>query len=273
MRARLVVRAAGALLAVTLAAACGADRTDVAAKAPLEATPWELDISTVQVPGIEKAQPTLELAQGVVSGFAGCNTYRGPYFISGANNLRFGELATTLMACEPAGTAIEAAYLNRLGKVAHYQLTQTGLDLEDAGGARILAFVPANTSLAGQWTITGVLLASKTAFSSVSEPPPTAGFQADGTMSANTGCNTAAGPWTQGPGGGREDRTARRHAQGVHQPGTVDPGGVHPRRPQHDDDGGGHQSVGVVVQRRRPAHDGVGALSFSSYRERSPARR
>ena len=58
MRARLVVRAAGALLAVTLAAACGADRTDVAAKAPLEATPWELDISTVQVPGIEKAQPT-----------------------------------------------------------------------------------------------------------------------------------------------------------------------------------------------------------------------
>ena len=200
MRARLVVRAAGALLAVTLAAACGADRTDVAAKAPLEATPWELDISTVQVPGIEKAQPTLELAQGVVSGFAGCNTYRGPYFISGANNLRFGELATTLMACEPAGTAIEAAYLNRLGKVAHYQLTQTGLDLEDAGGARILAFVPANTSLAGQWTITGVLLASKTAFSSVSEPPPTAGFQADGTMSANTGCNTAAGPWTQGPG-------------------------------------------------------------------------
>jgi heat shock protein HslJ len=183
-----------------LAAACGADRTDIAAKAPLEATSWELDISTVQVPGIEKAQPTLELAQGVASGFAGCNTYRGPYFISGANNLRFGDLATTLMACEPAGTAIEAAYLNRLGKVAHFQLTQTGLDLQDAGGARLLAFVPANTSLAGQWTITGVLVASKSAFTSVSTPPPTADFQADGTMSANTGCNTAAGPWTQGPG-------------------------------------------------------------------------
>ena len=200
MTARLAARAAGALVAVTLAAACGADRTDIAAKAPLEATPWELDISTVHVPGIEKAQPTLELTQGLASGFAGCNTYRGPYFISGANNLRFGDLATTLMACEPAGTAIEAAYLNRLGRVAHFQLTQTGLDLQDAGGARLLAFVPANTSLAGQWTITGVLLASKSAFGSVSEPPPTADFQADGTMSANTGCNTAAGPWTQGPG-------------------------------------------------------------------------
>ena len=63
MTARGVVRAAGALLAVTLAAACGADRTDIAAKAPLEGTDWELDTSTVQVPGIEQAQPTLELAQ------------------------------------------------------------------------------------------------------------------------------------------------------------------------------------------------------------------
>jgi heat shock protein HslJ len=197
---RRVARAAGVLVAVTLAAACGADRTDIAAKAPLEGTHWELDTSTVQVPGIEQAQPTLELAQGLASGFAGCNTYRGPYFISGANNLRFGDLATTLMACEPAGTAIEAAYLNRLGKVAHFQLTQAGLDLQDTGGARLLAFVPANTSLAGQWTITGVLLASKSAFSSVSTPPPTADFQADGTMSTNTGCNTAAGAWTQGPG-------------------------------------------------------------------------
>jgi heat shock protein HslJ len=200
MTARLVVRSAGALLAMALAAACGTDRADIAAKAPLEATPWELDTSTVPVPGIEQAQPTLELAQGQASGFAGCNTYRGPYFISGANNLRFGDLATTLMACEPVGTAIEAAYLNRLGKVAHYQLTRTGLDLQDAGGARLLAFVPANTSLAGQWTITAVLVASKSAFTSVSTPPPSANFQADGTMSANTGCNTATGAWTQGPG-------------------------------------------------------------------------
>jgi len=193
-------RAAATLLAIGLVAACGADRTDVGTAAPLEGTPWELDTSTVAVPGIDQAQPTVDLVDGVASGFAGCNTYRGPYFLSGSNNLRFGEFATTLMACQPAGTAIEAAYLNRLRKVAHYELTRSGLDLQDAGGARLLAFVKANTSLAGEWTITGVLLASKTAFSSVSEPPPKANFKADGTMSADTGCNTATGPWSQGSG-------------------------------------------------------------------------
>ena len=199
MTVRAAERLAAALLALGLAAACGADRTDIATAAPLEGTPWEVDTSTVPVPGIEQAQPTLELANGLASGFAGCNTYRGPYTVSGTN-LRFGELATTLMACEPAGTAIEAAYLGRLGKVAHYQLTQSGLDLQDASGARLLAFVPANTSLAGEWTITGVLLASRHAFTSMSQPPPKATFMADGTMSADTGCNTATGSWTQGPG-------------------------------------------------------------------------
>ena len=197
---RLGSRLAATLLAVGLVAACGADRTDIATAAPLEGTPWELDISTVAVPGIDHAQPTLDLVDRVASGFAGCNTYRGPYFLSGSNNLRFGELATTLMACQPAGTAIEAAYLKRLQRGAHYELTRSGLDLQDASGARLLAFVKANTSLAGEWTITGVLLSSGTAFSSVSEPPPKASFMADGTMSADTGCNTASGPWTQGAG-------------------------------------------------------------------------
>jgi heat shock protein HslJ len=196
---RILGRGLAAMLAVGLAASCGADRTDIATAAPLESTPWELDTSTVSVPGIEQVQPTLEMVESQASGFAGCNRFHGSYVLSGSN-LRFRDLATTLMACAPAGTAAEAAYLNRLGKVARYQLTRSGLDLQDATGERLLAFVPASTSLAGDWTITGVLLASRSAFSSVSSPAPRASFQADGTMSGDTGCNTFQGPWSQGPG-------------------------------------------------------------------------
>jgi heat shock protein HslJ len=195
-----LARTAAAVFAVGLVASCGADRPDIATAAPLEGTPWEVDVSTVRVSGIEQVQPTLELAQGMASGFAGCNSYHGPYVVSGSN-LRFGDLATTLilMACEPAGTAVEATYLSRLRKVTHFRLTGAGLDLQDANGARLLGFVPAKTSLAGTWTITGVLLASRSAFSSVSEPPPKATFSADGAVNGDTGCNTFQGPWKQGP--------------------------------------------------------------------------
>jgi heat shock protein HslJ len=196
---RTIVRAVGVLAAVGLiVSSCGADRPDVATAAPLESTPWEVDVSSVAVPGIEQAQPTLSLADGVASGFAGCNTYSGPYRLEGSN-LRFGRLATTVMACGPAGSAVETSYLDRLSRVAHYALTRSGLDLEDASGARVLAYVPANTALAGDWRIIGVLLSSGTAFSSVAEPLPTARLSADGTMSGDTGCNTISGPWTQGP--------------------------------------------------------------------------
>jgi heat shock protein HslJ len=196
---RRFVRAASVVVAIGLAAACGADRPDVATAAPLESTPWELDTSTVRVPGIDQAQPTLALVGGEASGFAGCNTYRGSYTLNGSN-LRFGTMATTAMACEPTGSAIETAFLNRLADVRRYALTRSGLDLMDGGGARLLAFVPANTSLAGDWKITGVLSSSGAAFNGVPEPLPTASFAADGSMTGNTGCNTVHGSWTQGPG-------------------------------------------------------------------------
>src|SRR5262249_40041366 len=199
---RAVVRAAGVLFAVGLVvSSCGADRPDVATAAPLEGTPWELDISSVRVSGIEGAQPTLRLENGVASGFAGCNTYSGSYRLEGSS-LRFGRMATTVMACGPAGSAVETAYLDRLSPVAHYALTGSGLDLQDASGARVLVFLPAKTSLEGDWRIIGVLQSTGSAFSSAAEPLPTARFSADSTMSGTTGCNTLNGPWSQGPGSG-----------------------------------------------------------------------
>ena len=55
----------------------------------------------------------LEAANGVASGYSGCNRFTGPYekLVSG---MRFGSLATTRMACDPARMELETAFLEAL---------------------------------------------------------------------------------------------------------------------------------------------------------------
>jgi len=58
--------------------------------------------------------PTLEFgADGTVSGFAGCNTFRGPYTLTG-DGLTLGPLATTRIGCQRPASAVEAEYLAAL---------------------------------------------------------------------------------------------------------------------------------------------------------------
>lgn len=55
----------------------------------------------------------LEAANGVASGYAGCNRFTGPYekLVSG---MRFGNLVTTRMACDPARMELESVLLEAL---------------------------------------------------------------------------------------------------------------------------------------------------------------
>lgn len=55
----------------------------------------------------------LEAANGVASGYAGCNRFTGPYEKL-ASGMRFGNLATTRMACDPARMELETAFLEAL---------------------------------------------------------------------------------------------------------------------------------------------------------------
>jgi heat shock protein HslJ len=80
-------------------------------------------------------QPTLEFsADGRMSGFAGCNTFSGSYTTNGAA-VTFGPLATTEMACQRPGSAVEAEYLAALGSV-------TGWAVEPDGRLRLDGGVP-----------------------------------------------------------------------------------------------------------------------------------
>jgi putative lipoprotein len=80
-------------------------------------------------------QPTIEFsADGAVSGFAGCNTFRGSYATDGAT-ISFGPMATTKMACQRPASAVEADYLAALSGV-------TGWAVEPDGRLRFDGAVP-----------------------------------------------------------------------------------------------------------------------------------
>ena len=58
-------------------------------------------------------QLTLDSKTGAVSGYAGCNRFKGSYRLQG-NKLTFGDLAVTAMACESGGE-VESEFLKALG--------------------------------------------------------------------------------------------------------------------------------------------------------------
>ena len=92
-------------LAALALAACGGD-DDEAAGASLEGTQWTLSGGIDDVP--DDAVPTLMLDDGSASGSGGCNNFSGPYEVDG-DSLTIGPLAGTMMACEEAKMAVEAA--------------------------------------------------------------------------------------------------------------------------------------------------------------------
>jgi heat shock protein HslJ len=199
-----------AAVAVVALAACGSDNSatsaapttapSVGTAAKVEQTTWELNLDSLNVPDLAHARPTMRLVGGTASGSTGCNLYTGPYTI-GPDRLTFGVLAQTNVACGPEETAIESAFVPRLGMTAKYTLNGNQLQLQDVGGAVLLTFDPANTSLQGSWTVLGYLRSDASAFTSVAVGSTlTANFGADGMFSGNTGCNNVTGAWKQGPG-------------------------------------------------------------------------
>lgn len=71
-----------------------------------------------------------------LSGNSGCNTYNGPYRVTG-DQIEIGPLATSRMACsEPAGVIEqEALYLAALETAATYQIEGMTLELRTRDGA------------------------------------------------------------------------------------------------------------------------------------------
>jgi putative lipoprotein len=72
-------------------------------------------------------------ADGAVSGNGGCNAFRGDVDIEGTT-MKFGQLASTMMACEGAKSAKEALFHAALSQTASYSVQDGELTLVDAAG-------------------------------------------------------------------------------------------------------------------------------------------
>ncbi len=111
-------------------------------RARLLDTEWKLthlEGKTVTLAGKQRA-PNLLFKSGDnrLSGFAGCNRLSGTYLLNRAE-MTFGGVAVTRMACVE-GMELESAFLKALEAVRTWKITQTRLELSDAGGNVIAAF-------------------------------------------------------------------------------------------------------------------------------------
>lgn len=115
------------------------------AESQLNGKTWVVThINGVAVPAKADATqlPSLQLDSTTqrVSGSDGCNRIMGG-FTSEGTQLKFGHLASTMMACiDEDNTNVSAQYTAALAQVTQYQVTDQILILKDAAGKAVLQF-------------------------------------------------------------------------------------------------------------------------------------
>jgi heat shock protein HslJ len=182
-----------ALLAVTLAPGAGAQSP---APNALSGTDWLL-ASVGTSPVASGINADLLFADENAGGFGGCNRFVASYTTDGVSTLVFGEIASTMMACDEATTTFEQSYVTALGTVASYAITDTGLDLSDAAGAVVLSYgATAPASVEGPWNVRSVNN-GKDAVSTLPEGiGASVAFGPDGTVEGFGGCNSFSGGYS-----------------------------------------------------------------------------
>lgn len=116
--------------------------SEAAGDAAIENTHWTLTTlgdTPVSADSSEReAFFVLDPEQHHVSGSGGCNRLTGSYQLNG-DQLKFGEMAATMMAC-PQGMDTEQAFLKSLGLVNKWKITRRHLELFDSDGKVLAQF-------------------------------------------------------------------------------------------------------------------------------------
>jgi heat shock protein HslJ len=131
--------AAAVVLLVALMAGGAAKAADAPA---LAGTTWRAETITGR-PVVDSAASTITFeADGRVSGHGGCNRYFGTSTIAG-EQLSFGAMAATRMACAPGLMDQEARFFEALGSAERWTIGADGLLLiYSAGSGQPSRFAP-----------------------------------------------------------------------------------------------------------------------------------
>jgi len=122
-------------VAAILTASC-ATGPDGVRPAPLLETDWyavELEGQPAKTESVKAPHLVLSSERNSVSGFSGCNTFRGIYERKD-NELRFMALATTRMACGPAADGLEKRFLSAAQASDTQRISGNTLELRDVNG-------------------------------------------------------------------------------------------------------------------------------------------
>jgi heat shock protein HslJ len=169
------------------------------AEATLEGTYWllgEIVNGDESTPVASGTNASLVLTDGSAGGFGGCNQFVAPYELSG-DSLSFGDIASTLIACDDATMALEDQYYSALGLVASYAIDGTGLTLAGADGATVLSYTASPpATVEGPWYVTGYNNGAEAVVSPVIGAEPSISFHPDGTVEGFGGCNGFGGGYS-----------------------------------------------------------------------------
>ena len=130
---------------------------------------------------------------GVLTGFAGCNSYSAGYETEGSS-ITVGLAVSTEMFCaEPEGVMEqETQYLTALQDAAVYRIEGDRLEIRDADGSGVAYYEAAEpAALTGIiWNLLSHNNGKEAMVSTVIGTEITANFNEDGTLSGSAGCNS-----------------------------------------------------------------------------------
>lgn len=128
------------LLSILVLAGCSlikSDSSENAVEDPLAGTAWVLVKLNGELP-VEGTVLTLSFTDGNLGGSAGCNSFGGAYKVSG-DQLKTGEIASTLMACIDSGVMNqESLYLSLLGAAQTFTLSDSELRISSSDGGELV---------------------------------------------------------------------------------------------------------------------------------------
>jgi heat shock protein HslJ len=181
----------GAALCVAVASTIPAT-AEPTESAALERTSWRL----ASLPGHAPAtlaklerDVTARFEGGRVTGFAGCNTFTGPYTLK-EHRLTVGVLAGTMMACPEPAMSLERAFHAALTGTFSYAIKGNRLSLTADSGALLAFDEEAPVTLeGGTWGVTGYNNGRQAVLSPIADTRLTVAFE-KGTVTGQAGCNT-----------------------------------------------------------------------------------
>lgn len=183
------------LIASALLTACGSATAAISPSMPLSGTSWALILINGQSV-VENALPTLIIDETSVGGNASCNSFGGDFSQEG-DQLRFGPLFSTMMAClEPGIMEQEVAYMQALEAAVGFRIESGQLTLFDEEGQALLVFDSYRPSLGEKtWILTAYAVPS-----GITTPLPTVQVTAQFTgdeVRGSAGCNEYSAPYSQ----------------------------------------------------------------------------